>query len=344
MAKLNTIGKIIAVILLLSCTHKTDNALMLQAISDTIPGTPAYIWKQDLPFGSGSFPEEYKPGTFPLGLSPVQGIDGKLWMLWHKYAWSSVDGLTWTGNSKTDWGERISTSIVYFQNKLWMTGGMRYKERKFMNDIWSSSDGKTWVNAGNAGWSPRKGHTVTVFKEKLWLFGGADGIASDITPNKFLDDIWSSTDGLHWNLVTNAAPWPAVDNPNVVVKNDTMFLLGGNGYAGVWKSGDGINWEQLKNEAEWKPRFFYGALVYDQKMWVFGGNDTSSNHNLAAQNDVWFSENGKDWQMQVKHAPWTVRSGATSIVFKDKLWIYSGKHTGGKYNWGGDIWTMRKIN
>ena len=180
MAKLITIGKIIAVILLLSCTHKSDNALMLQATSDTIPGTPGYIWKQDLPFGSGSFPEEYKTGTFPLGLSPVQGIDGKLWMLWHKYAWSSADGLTWTVNSKTDWSERISTSIVYFQNKLWMTGGMKYKERKFMNDIWSSSDGKTWVNAGNAGWSPRKGHTVIVFKDKLWLFGGADGIAAPV--------------------------------------------------------------------------------------------------------------------------------------------------------------------
>ena len=25
---------------------------------------------------------------------------------------------------------------------------------------------------------------------------------------------------------------------------------------------------------------------------------------------------------------------------KDKLWIFSGKHTGGTDGWGGDIWTM----
>ncbi|HEY3252268.1 MAG TPA: hypothetical protein VGK25_14255 [Ignavibacteria bacterium] len=103
-----------------------------------------------------------------------------------------------------------------------------------------------------------------------------------------------------------------------------------------------MNWIELLPEADWNLRYDYGALVFDNKIWVFGGRDTSSNHTLAAKNDVWYSKNGIKWKRQTEHAPWTVRSAAHSIVFMDKLWLFSGKHTGGPHNWDGDIWTMRK--
>jgi len=106
-----------AILVFISCTHKTNYSLLAQDVSDTIEG---YVWHQVLPFRSGSFPEEWKPGTFPLGLVPVQAFGGDLWMSWNKYAWSSPDGIKWTVNSKTDWGERISTSQVFFKNKLWI--------------------------------------------------------------------------------------------------------------------------------------------------------------------------------------------------------------------------------
>jgi len=341
MVKLNYL--MVTILVIFSCSHKTDISAEPLVISDTIPGTPGYVWTQVLPFGSGSFPEEWKRGTFPLGLGPVQAFDSNLWMSWNKYAWSSSDGIKWDLHNKTDWGERISISIVYFKNKMWMTGGMRYKERIFMNDIWSTADGKTWTNVGNAAWSPRKGQTVVVFKDKLWLFGGSTGVLSNYNPTNFLNDVWSSDDGIQWKLVTNRTPWSPSEYPMVVVFNDMMYMVGGYMKSGIWKSADGINWEQLDAETDWQPRTDYGALVYDQKVWVFGGRDTSANHTTAAKNDVWYSTDGAQWTMQKEHAAWTVRSGTTSIVFKDKIWIFSGKHTGGKYNWGGDIWTMDKL-
>ncbi|WP_428657418.1 hypothetical protein [Runella sp.] len=42
----------------------------------------------------------------------------------------------------------------------------------------------------------------------------------------------------------------------------------------------------------------------------------------------------------LKNAPRAVRSGGISVVFKNKLWLFSGKHTDGKHNWGGDVWTL----
>jgi hypothetical protein len=93
------------------------------------------------------------------------------------HSYSSPDGLTWTEHTKADWGERIYESIVYFNGRLWMFGGLDYQARTFKNDIWSSSDGVTWLNLGNAAWPVRGSHTVVVYRDRLWLFGGANHIA-----------------------------------------------------------------------------------------------------------------------------------------------------------------------
>jgi hypothetical protein len=71
-------------------------------------------------------------------------------------------------------------------------------------------------------------------------------------------------------------------------------------------------------------------------MWVLGGwVDQPTN----ALNDAWYSADGITWNRQAEHAPWGPRSPVV-IVYADKLWIYSGKHTGGSDNWGGDLWQM----
>ena len=56
-------------------------------------------------------------------------------------------------------------------------------------------------------------------------------------------------------------------------------------------------------------------------------------------NDVWFSSDGVIWKRQAEHAPGRHASRSPSSS-SDKIWIYSGKHTGGTDNWGGDLWQM----
>jgi len=65
-------------------------------------------------------------------------------------AYSSPDGLTWTEHAKTDWGQRIYESIIYFKGRMWLHGGLDYQARTFLNDIWSSADGVTWSKIGTA--------------------------------------------------------------------------------------------------------------------------------------------------------------------------------------------------
>lgn len=299
-----------------------------------------YAWKQILPFGNGTHQYEWKTGTYPMGLKPLVAFGGNLWMTGQKASWSSVDGTTWTRHPKKDWGERISMTSVYFNDKLWMYGGMKYDERQLINEVWFSKDGIQWEKAEDAAWQPRKGQAMVAFKNKLWLFGGVSKVSKDFESLEMKNDVWSSVDGLHWTQEVAQASWSPRDSPQVLALHDTLYLISGQGLADVWQSTDGKNWKQLTAHAPWKERYDNGALVFDDQLWVFGGRDTNPDHHLAAQNDVWFSDNGIQWMRQAEHAPWTVRSGGNSVVFKNQLWLYSGKHTGGNPVWKGDVWAL----
>lgn len=301
-----------------------------------------YEWRQILPSGNGSQQYEWKPGTYPMGLKPLMAFGGTLWMAGQKASWSSVDGIVWVHHPKKDWGERITMTSVFFNNALWMYGGMQYQERQLINEVWFSKDGVKWEQAKNAAWEPRKGHEVVAFKGKLWLLGGVSKASRDFESLEMKNDVWSSVDGFKWTKEVDQAPWSPRDSPHALVLRDTLYLLGGQGLADVWQSTDGKHWKQLTPEAPWKKRHDYGALVYDDKLWIFGGRDMNPDHFLAARNDVWYSPDGIDWIQQAEHAPWTVRSGGSSVVFKDQLWLYSGKHTGGKPVWKGDVWVLNK--
>jgi N-acetylneuraminic acid mutarotase len=251
-------------------------------------------------------------------------------------AYSSPDGLTWTEHPKSDWGERIYESIIYFKGRMWIYGGLDYQARTFLNDIWSSADGVTWSKIGNAAWSPRGSHTVVVYRNRLWLIGGANHIADDRSTDGFLNDVWVSDDGTSWTQVTHAAPWTPRDKAGVVVFQGGLYILGGQDMADVWRSSNGRDWTPLVTEANWLGRHDFARVAYDGRLWVFGGwKDRSTD----ALNDVWYSSDGMSWSRQADHAPWAPRS-PISVVFHDKIWIYSGKHTGFDDNWGGDLWQM----
>ena len=117
---------------------------------------------------------------------------------------------------------------------------------------------------------------------------------------------------------------------------DGLYLLGGQDTAEVWRSSNGRDWTPLVTEADWGGRHDFARVAYDGRLWLFGG---WKNRSTDALNDVWYSSDGMSWSRQSDHAPWAPRS-PISVVFHDRIWIYSGKHTGFDDNWGGDLWQM----
>jgi hypothetical protein len=339
------VGLVVVVGVGCSPGHRASRPTSSRASCAT-PGVtaPRGCWREVLPLGSGGFPAypgsrdrpRWQPGKFPLTLTPRLAFHDELWMTAQTVAYSSPDGLTWIEHHKTDWGERIYHSIVYFKGKLWLFGGLDYQARTFLNDIWSSSDGIDWTNVGTAAWSPRGASTVVAYHDQLWLFGGANHVDQGRSTDRFVNDVWVSNDGVAWTQVTDAAAWSPRDNPGVLVLNEDLYVVGGQGQADVWRSPNGKDWTRLVVNAPWGRRHFSAHVFFDGKLWVFGGFiGTSTN----ARNDVWYSNDGVTWTRQAQHAPWAPRL-PVAIVYQDKIWIYSGKHTGGTDNWGGDLWQM----
>ena len=277
----------------------------------------------------------------PMGIAPIVGFDENLWMVGQKWAWSSSDGLNWKGYAKKDWGERIGMAYFFFNQKLWMVGGMMYYQPQtgFRNDLWSSSDGKNWARVSErAEWQPRRESRVVVFKNKLWLFGGAVESASNRGPRHFLNDIWVSEDGIKWSQATGAASWAPCDPGHILVFKDQLWMIGSQGTTDIWRSDDGIYWVQV-TQAPWTARYAYGATVFDEKIWVYGGQESVGN--TSALNDVWYSADGVQWHQQSQQAPWSPRLPWSSIGFKEKLWIYGGKPGRHQGN-ADDIWDLTK--
>ncbi len=108
-------------------------------------------------------------------------------------------------------------------------------------------------------------------------------------------DVWTSGDGLLWELVTDVAPWSSWGF-SAIAHHERIWELGGGlgdspfmAVNEVWNSKDGLDWTLLTNEMEWPGRGFHTSLVYDDKIWVLGGLEGFGDPHIC-YNDVWYVE------------------------------------------------------
>lgn len=206
--------------------------------------------------------------------------------------WSSTDGDKWEqATSDAGWTPRIAAATVVFQGKMWLLGGTENyyfgDESSLKNDVWSSADGQSWTLAtANAEWSPRAYHQAVVLNGKIYVMGGGNYVPKYQATN----DVWSSEDGVHWQLESDAAPWHSRLWFSSVVYRDRMWVLGGwsnnpsTNWGDVWHSRDGKNWEELKSDVIWKARHEHSAFVFQDKIWIAGG------HAQPLSSEVWSLE------------------------------------------------------
>src|SRR5262249_38024607 len=148
--------------------------------------------------------------------------------------WSSADGRNWElVTREAPWKHSDLAMSLVFGGRMWMLGGWyngRLPAHEGGSEVWSSADGAQWQQAtAKAPWGPRLAAGAVVFDGKMWLTGGTeDYYFGDDTSVK--DDVWSSSDGRNWTLVTAHAPWPARAYHQAVVLGDRMFVLGGGNY------------------------------------------------------------------------------------------------------------------
>lgn len=184
-----------------------------------------------------------------------------------------------------------------------------------------------WVcETQKAAWQARDSHGEFVHDGHMWILGGW---FTPQTPNP--RDVWKSPDGRQWTCTVQEAPWQFSDLPATMSFQGRMWLMGGRKLPGaencneVWSSDDGAAWTLETDHAGWCPRVSPSFVVFKDRMWVMGGTENFYEDNdETLKNDVWSSVNGKDWTLEVEHAPWSKRTHAQAVVFDNRIWIMGG--------------------
>ena len=228
----------------------------------------------------------FKNRMWMLGGRKVPGTDCS------NEVWSTKNGKDWKlVNPAASWPKRLGAGAVVFKNRMWMLGGTsdfyQNNDSTLMNDVWSSADGIQWrLETAAAPWPKRAHFQAVVFDGKIWVMGGGMRAPKAEARN----DVWCSSDGIHWELVTENAPWRPRLWFSAVVYRDHLWVLGGwtsekDGNCGdVWYSRDGKNWTELPSDNIWTKRHEHAAFVFQDKIWVAGGA-TGDRHEL--DNQVW---------------------------------------------------------
>jgi hypothetical protein len=282
------------------------------------------------------------------GVGPLT-FQGKMWLLggWNPITqpdtcsevWSSPDGINWTFVTVAPWERRHDAGYAVYNNRMWIVGGDK-NTGHYQNDVWSSADGLNWeLVTDDVPWANRATQYVLTFNDRLWLMGGQQIFEPQGQAVVAYNDVYSSVDGVNWELVTPHAGWsPRGIIMNNVVFQNRMWVIGGGTYDvrtfnnDVWSSPDGVAWTQVLANAPWTPRQFHNTTVFDNKIWVFAGGDAASQGGL---NDVWFSPDGLSW-VQLLNTPWIARHAASAFTNNNYLWFTCGSDAQA-YN---DVWKL----
>lgn len=155
---------------------------------------------------------------------------------------------------------------------------------------------------------------------RAWASSIVHQNAMYLLPGRGVTDIWSSTDGVNWRVVTNSAPWAPREVAAVASFQGRLWVIGGQAGASTfkdaWSSADGVSWRQ-----EATPGWRYGrtgavACVFGGRLYLIAGQE---GYNKA---DVW-STDGTSWRLDQEQA-FPPRFGASAVVLGNRMYVLGG--------------------
>lgn len=176
------------------------------------------------------------------------------------------------------------------------------------------------------------------FRGKIWSVGGYYNNRSYPFQT---NDVWSSTDGIDWNLeVSNA--FDARVGHSLTVFDNKLWIIGGvdnsgNSLSDIWYSSDGHYWNLATNSPAFGAITSHKTLVFKDHLVVF-------NHH-----EIWASSNGVHWKKIAKDI-FSSRNRSEFILINDIMYIVGGEDGNGSFfneiwqSTNGKIWTQVTTN
>ncbi len=107
---------------------------------------------------------------------------------------------------KAAWRARDSSGEVVHKDRLWLLGGWFDSFTAAPRDVWSSPDGAAWaLVTREAAWKAGDLPMSVSFDGRIWFMGG--WYNGRLPGHGASGEVWSSTDGLNWTMVTKKAGW-----------------------------------------------------------------------------------------------------------------------------------------
>jgi hypothetical protein len=192
------------------------------------------------------------------------------------------------------------------------------------NDVYLSSDMENWgiISANDASdttkWSPRTSPGVAYFNKKYWVIGG-DGKS----------DVWKSSDGISWTLVTATTPFAGYIGTAVTSFAGKLYVIAGDNVDGtwtaakIWSSTNGKTWTAAT--LPFKERAWPGVGVFNGTLYIIGGRQLSSATSKPVA-DIWTSTDGTTFTRQTASAPWGNLYEEKLLPLRGAFYLIGGAH------------------
>jgi hypothetical protein len=199
-----------------------------------------------------------------------------------------------------------------------------------------------------AAFAGRDGPGALVLNGKAYLLGGWRGLGNDAANFAATgapgccttSEVWSTTDGVRWQLET-VAPWRPRHMAGWVSYAGKLWVIGGDNNLGfyesdVWSSPDGKTWTQVTDDVPWAPRILHYAVAFNGALWVIGGQQLYETlvplpnpypTEPVYYDDVWRSIDGANWE-RVGTVPHAIGEICGSVTFNSELWVIGGGQYG----------------
>ncbi|WP_367275380.1 hypothetical protein [uncultured Microbulbifer sp.] len=188
----------------------------------------------------------------------------------------------------------------------------------------------------------RRGAAMISFNGKLFVIGGQDNSAGESGNDTYsYNDIWSSVDGVSWELEAENAGFSARAFHQIVEFQGSLYLIGGEESLGtggaswwhrdVWKSDDGIAWTKVVEEGPFNTEG--QSIVFDNKIWVIGDSA------FSGESKVYSSTDGVAWDLELTESPFGSREQMAVFAWQGKLFVTGGMGSTGSDDLLNDVWS-----
>lgn len=240
-----------------------------------------------------------------------------------------IPGATWSTTSvPDDSGAVLESAYVSFGGYLWAIGGT-LAGASGINKVWYKQNisDAAWTLAASGVFSLAFwGASAIVYKGKIFVVGGTTNGAV------YLDDVYSSSDGVNWTVVTSAAAFGGLSVPQLIVYNNYLWLVYGYNGAnlnGIWRTSDGATWTSVQATPAFTADMTagYGGVMFNNAMAVVAGTAGGT-----PTNKVYTSTDGVTWTAATLTSTFTARFYPVVLNNSGVLVVVGGRDAGGGFN------------